>query len=80
MKKTTLLLALLILLSACQSHLTPAPVDISPTPSRTPLPTVTPTPNATERYQGTLQTHQTQNAGVTVRDEAVITKPQAKIA
>ncbi|NUM45718.1 MAG: hypothetical protein HUU38_13530 [Anaerolineales bacterium] len=63
MKKVTLLIALLFILTACQSRLTPAPVEILPTPSRTPSPTATPTPNATERYQGTLQANQTQNAG-----------------
>ncbi len=62
MKKVTLLIALLFILSACQSR-PPAPVDILPTPSRTPSPTGTPTPNATERYQGTLQANQTANAG-----------------
>ncbi len=59
MNKTALLITLLFILTACQSQLTPAPVDVFPTPS----PTVTPTPNATERYQGTLQANQTQNAG-----------------
>lgn len=62
MKKAALLIALLFILSACQSR-TPAPAEVLPTPSRTPSPTVTPTPNATERYQGTLQANQTQNAG-----------------
>ena len=63
MKKAILLFALFYILAACQARLTPAPVEVSPTPSRTPSPTLTPTPNATERYQGTLQANQTQNAG-----------------
>lgn len=74
MKKTTLLIALLIILTACQSRLTPAPVEVFPTPSRTPSPTVTPTPNATERYQGTLQANQTQNAGMALTQGVRLTE------
>jgi hypothetical protein len=68
MKKATLLIALLFILSACQSR-PPAPVEVLPTPSRTPSPAGSPMPNATERYQGTLQANQTANAGYALTQE-----------
>ena len=72
MKKATLLIALLFVLIACRSRLTPAPVEVSATPSKTPSPTVT--PNVIERYQGTLQANQTQNAGVVLTQSVRLTE------
>lgn len=73
MKKATLLITLLFILTACQSRLTPAPVEVLPPPSRTPSPMGTPTPDATQVYQTTLSAKNTQIAANAATREARVT-------